>query len=197
MNIKMRYDLNKLDQNFMNKKAKEAEYLLEYMSTTIDDFRTFFKPDKTKELTSILTPIQRALSIVEIKMSLNNIDIIKNYQVDDIIEIYSNEMMQVILNILKNSEDNFEERTIKNPQIIINTKKDDKYYTIAISDNGGGISDNIISNIFDPYFTTKDSKNGTGLGLYMSKTMIEEHNNGLLCAKNIDNGVVFIIKLPI
>jgi signal transduction histidine kinase len=207
ININMKIDIGKFDLEnkndrelffkFLDDKHNNIINYINSMSETIDDFRTFFKPDKTKELTSILTPIQRALSIVEIKMSLNNIDIIKNYQVDDIIEIYSNEMMQVILNILKNSEDNFEERTIKNPQIIINTKKDDKYYTIAISDNGGGISDDIISNIFDPYFTTKDSKNGTGLGLYMSKTMIEEHNNGLLCAKNIDNGVVFIIKIPI
>ena len=207
INIDMKIDIGKFD--FENRKDRELFLKFLYnkhgkiityvnsLSETIDDFRTFFKPDKTKELTSIINPIQKALSIVEIKMSLNKINIIKEYQVSDNIEIYSNEMMQVILNILKNSEDNFEERDIKNPKIMITTKKDDSFYIIEISDNGGGISDNIIDNIFDPYFTTKDVKNGTGLGLYMSKTIIQEHNNGILTAKNIDNGVVFIIKLPI
>jgi len=174
------------------------QHIIEYVSTlseTIDDFRTFFKPNKDKEFISIITPIERALSIVEVKMSNNNIDIIKDYQIDKNINIYSNEMMQVVLNILKNAEDNFDEKEIEDKKIIIITKESEEFYIIEIKDNGGGISKDILDKIFDPYFTTKDSKNGTGLGLYMSKTIIEEHNGGVLSVENIDNGVSFKIKL--
>ncbi|MEA2099581.1 MAG: HAMP domain-containing sensor histidine kinase [Campylobacterota bacterium] len=100
-------------------------------------------------------------------------------------------MMQVILNILKNAQDNFKEKRIKNPQIRIITDRD----RISIYDNGGGIPIDIKEKIFDPYFSTKDEKNGTGLGLYMSKIIVEEHHNGDIYAENIDGGVCFIIEL--
>ncbi len=103
--------------------------------------------------------------------------------------------MQVVLNIIKNAEDNFIEKNIQNGYIKIETYLEDQQYHIKITDNGGGIPSNIIDNIFDPYFSTKDEKNGTGLGLYMSKMMIEDHMNGALDAYNTDNGVCFDILL--
>jgi len=194
------YDLNdtKEREEFINYMTDAHKHIIEYVTTlseTIDDFRTFFKPNKDKELIPITTPIERALSILEIKMNNNNIEIIKDYKIDKKIKIYSNEMMQVVLNILKNAEDNFIDRNIENRKIYIVTKKDKDYYIIEIRDNGGGVSKDILHKIFHPYFTTKDSKNGTGLGLYMSKTIVEEHNGGVLSLKNIDNGVSFEIKL--
>ena len=104
-------------------------------------------------------------------------------------------MMQVILNIIKNSEDNFLERRIEKPYIKIKTYYDQEFYYIEISDNGGGIPEEIIDKVFDPYFSTKHEKNGSGLGLYMSKIMIEQHHYGELSTKNSDVGVVFTIKL--
>ncbi|MCD6190274.1 MAG: HAMP domain-containing histidine kinase, partial [Sulfurimonas sp.] len=102
----------------------------------------------------------------------------------------------IILNIIKNSEDNFIEKGTKDPKIRIETKIMPSHYEITISDNGGGISPHIIDNIFEPYFSTKDEKNGSGLGLYMSKMMIEEHSGGLLQVENIKDGVAFSILIP-
>ena len=113
-------------------------------------------------------------------------------------KIYSNEIMQVILNILKNSQDNFKEQATKDPKITITCEcpLSDTYF-LKIFDNGGGIPEDIINKIFDPYFSTKSEKNGTGLGLYMSKTIIEEHHDGKLSVENTDDGVCFIIEFRI
>ena len=104
--------------------------------------------------------------------------------------------MQVVLNILKNSQDNFKEKNIKDPKIIIscNCSVSDKI-SIMLCDNGGGVSEDVIENIFDPYFSTKSEKNGTGLGLYMSKIIVEDHHNGSLKVKNMDGGVCFTIEI--
>ncbi|MEA3522308.1 MAG: HAMP domain-containing sensor histidine kinase, partial [Campylobacterota bacterium] len=106
-------------------------------------------------------------------------------------ELYDSELMQVILNILKNAQDNFKEKSTQNAYIKITTH--DKCITIC--DNGGGIPNAIIERIFDPYFSTKNEKNGTGLGLYMCKTIIEEHHKGSLHVKSSDKGVCFSIEL--
>ena len=136
------------------------------------------------------------MQIVETSMSSKGIDIVCDFKTNDKILIYKNEVMQVILNILKNSEDNFIETNIQNPQIKVLTENIDNQYIIKICDNGGGIPEDILPNIFNPYFSTKNEKNGTGLGLYMSKIMIEEHNNGILNVSNTSDGVCFgiIIK---
>ncbi|SHO81141.1 histidine kinase [hydrothermal vent metagenome] len=194
------YNLDNVDERnkfieYMNEGHKHILNYVSSLSETINDFRTFFKPDKNKEFITITTPIERALSIVEIKMSNHNIEIIKDYRIDKHINMLSNEIMQVVLIILNNAEDNFEERNINNREITIITKEDDKHYIIEIKDTGGGVPNDILDKIFEPYFTTKDSEKGTGLGLYMSKTIVEEHNNGILSVKNIDNGVSFEIKL--
>jgi len=172
------------------------EYV-QFLSATIDDFRNFFKPNKEKENINILLPIKKALQIVEVSLKNQNIEVISNYLNSGDILIYSNELTQVILNILKNAEDNFMEKDIQSAKIIICTSKSSTHYKITISDNGGGISPNLLSKIFDPYYSTKQGKNGTGLGLYMSKIIIEEHNDGDLSAKNTQEGIEFTIKLPV
>ena len=105
---------------------------------------------------------------------------------------YENELVQVIINLLKNSMDAFDENSIEDPKIEV--KIENNY--ISIKDNAGGIPKDIIDKIFDPYFSTK-SKNGTGLGLYMSKIIVEDHCNGKIIAKNTDQGVQFTIYIPI
>jgi len=178
---------------FEDKKLKNISGYVEVLSSTIDDFRNFFKPDKEKESLDITTPIQRALHIVEPSMQSRNIVIELDYMTHDLVSIYQNEMMQVILNILKNAEDNFIEKKIQNPKINIFSKKENNNYIISICDNGGGIPSDILINIFDPYFSTKGDKDGTGIGLYMSKTMIEKHLDGTLSVENIDDGACFSI----
>ncbi len=173
-----------------------GEYV-QFLSTTIDDFRDFFKPNREKEFVPITAPIKKALQIVLTSMQNKHIEVKTDYQSNDNILIYQNELTQVILNILKNSEDNFIDKKCENRKIIITTKKDKNNYMILISDNGGGIKPKILPNIFDPYFSTKNRKNGTGLGLYMSKIIIEEHNEGKFGVKNIDKGIEFAIIFKI
>jgi len=180
---------------FTSTRLKNIDGYVQVLSSTIDDFRNFFKPDKEKEVVSLSTPITRALYIVEDALRAKNIKLLSVIENDEEVLMYQNEMMQVILNIMKNAEDNFLEKKVKNPQIFIITKKEEGKFIISITDNGGGIASDILPKIFDPYFSTKDEKNGTGLGLYMSKIMVEEHNNGKLSVENVDNGVCFSIEL--
>jgi signal transduction histidine kinase len=182
---------------FSEAKLQNIDEYVQVLSSTIDDFRNFFKPDKEKEFINLNIPIQRALTIVTSSLNAKNIELKTCFESDTKIMIYPNEMMQVILNILKNAEDNFIEKKIKNATITINTKETNTHCLIFICDNGGGISDEILGNIFDPYFSTKNERNGTGLGLYMSKTMVEEHHRGKLEAANIENGVCFKILLEL
>jgi len=165
------------------------------LTNTIDDFRNFYKPNKKFSTQPITLPIEKALNIIKSTLEANNIEIIEEYSNENKISMFENEMMQVILNILKNAQDNFINKNIENPKITIRTKNYKDLNIIEIQDNGGGIAEDIIENIFDPYFSTKSEKQGTGLGLHMSKVIIEEHHKGKLEAKNIDDGACFIISL--
>ena len=108
---------------------------------------------------------------------------------------YPNELKQLILNLIKNAEDALIEKQIENPYIKISTYKENDKFILEVSDNAGGIEEGIMDKIFDPYFSTKTQKEGTGLGLYMSKTIIEEHCGGELSATNIEDGALFRITL--
>ena len=206
--ISMKLQLRSSSINFTNKQETK-EYLIkldkkydnineyvQFLSATIDDFRNFFKPNKEKEKINIILPIKKALKIVEVPLKDKNITIKTFYESTGKVLIYSNEITQVILNILKNAEDNFIEKQISGAEISINVKKVQSDFIINISDNGKGIKKELLSKIFDPYFSTKLDKNGAGLGLYMSKIIIEEHNMGKLVAINTKEGIEFIIKLP-
>ena len=181
---------------FLEKKHRGVNEYVEFLSTTIDDFRNFFKPDKSKELVLITIPVHRALQIVKSSMESRGITVETDFECNEAVSMYQNEMMQVVLNILKNAEDNFLEKKTPNPQIKISTYMEDEQYAITVNDNGGGISYKIINNVFDPYFSTKEEKNGSGLGLYMSKIMVEEHSDGKLSVKNTEIGAEFKILLP-
>ena len=111
--------------------------------------------------------------------------------------VYLNEIVQVIINIIKNACDALNEKNNEDKIINISTVKDDDYIYIMIEDNAGGIPDNVIGKIFEPYFSTKTNKNGTGLGLYMCKTIIEQHSHGIISVENTNIGAKFTIKLPL
>ena len=192
-NILIDIELNNIDKNSLRDRANDIVAKTVELSKTIDDFRNFYKPNKQSIITKLEDVIEKSLNITKSSLIHNNINIIKEYNSDEEIELYDREVMQVILNILKNAQDNIKEKDIKDPYIKITTKD----RIISICDNGGGISEDIIEKIFDPYFSTKNEKNGTGLGLYMSKTIIEEHHNGKISVQNRNDGVCFIIELGI
>jgi len=144
------------------------------------EFQNFYKPDKKQKILSINEPIQKSLDIIRATAISNGIEIIESYESKEKLPIFDSELMQVFLNILKNAQDNFKEKDTQSAKIKIKTTDIESGIKVEICDNGGGIGEDIIVKIFDPYFSTKNEKNGTGLGLYMSKTIVEEHHNGKL-----------------
>jgi signal transduction histidine kinase len=175
----------------------------EHLSSTIDDFRDFFKSDQNKKTYSLQKAYDRTINILESKFKNKNIEIIEN--IEDI-EFYGREgeFIQVIMNILNNARDILETKEQRR-LIFITIFTQDNDAIIQIKDNGGGIPDQIINNIFDPYFTTKHKSQGTGIGLYMSEEMIRKHMKGSIEAINEDftyeqvnyKGACFKISLPL
>lgn len=193
--LKLKIKMNKYEAVSFENKITDIDKYIDYMSNTIDDFRNFFKSDKKKELVTINYIVDISLEMLENAFANNNIKIINDENKLQSIFIYKNELLQVILNILNNSKDAFSENTNNHNMIKINYKEFDTYQILSIEDNAGGISEDIIKKIFDPYFSTKNKKNGTGLGLYMCKIIVEKHCNGEIKAINKNNGVCFEIKI--
>jgi signal transduction histidine kinase len=196
-NIYYSYKMDDLDDEFMDKSIKKANLLTNSMSKTIDDFRNFFKPNKEEVIFELTDSVKNSITLIESTFLHNNIAI--KYVVEEDIKVkgFPNEFSQVILNILTNAKDAIIEKNILNGEVTINTSKDNSYAYVKIVDNAGGIPKNIIEKIFNPYFTTKEEGKGTGIGLYMSKTIIETNMNGKLEVENIQNGALFTIKIPL
>jgi len=185
-------DFNTADaEKYANRIIEQTQHL----SRTIDDFRNFFKPDKVISEVDIKETVENALSIVHYSLEKNNIELITSFETDKKVKAYPRELVQVFVNIINNSKDILVQNKQNNASINIRVHEDEKYINIEICDNGGGIDIDILPKIFDPYFSTKDEKIGTGLGLYMSKLIIEEHLNGTIEAYNSNEGACFNIKL--
>ncbi len=181
---------------YFKKGLDDIENLTQNLTTTINDFKDFYKPNKEKKLFSINDTVLKALKIIERSLIADKVKVIKECNSNNLYEIFDSEVMQVILNIINNAQDNFKYQKTENPMIKITTQDIEDGFKIEIYDNGGGISDKIIDKIFDPYFSTKHDKNGTGLGLYMSKMIIEDHHFGKLYVKNIVGaGICFSIEI--
>jgi PAS domain S-box-containing protein len=168
-----------------------------YMSKTIDDFRNFFRPSKTKERFRLKDAIEDILQIVTAQLKNNRIDITlvgENYEVIG----YPNEFKQVILNLTNNAKDAILDNRQSGAGLIKIeiSNYSDQFKEVRITDNGGGVPEHLIDKIFEPYFTTKEGNKGTGIGLYMSKTIIEENMKGELRLANVKNGALFSILVP-
>ncbi len=189
----LKYKIGKIDDEYIEYFDKSSKNLIQNMSQTIDDFRNFFKPEKQKTEFILNEVVLNVLNMID--MTLEELNIKVEFIHHDNLKIsgYPNEFGQVILNIINNAKDAILEKNIKNGKIIIELKKDERGIFLTISDNAGGIPSHIIDKIFDPYFSTKDEKNGTGLGLYMSKLIIEEHMDGILRVSNEEKGANFTI----
>ncbi|WP_368030515.1 PAS domain S-box protein [Arcobacter sp. s6] len=183
----------------MDELYKESKELILNMSSTIEDFSNFFNPQKEKKSFEIKEAVNEALmllrKVIENESINLQIDVPINYKVLGV----SNELSQVIINLIQNSKDAFILNNIKNKRITITLKEEDildkKYSMLEISDNAGGINKENIDKIFEPYFTTKHKSQGTGLGLFMSKMIIEKSLDGQLTHRNTKDGSIFTIKL--
>jgi len=178
---------------------ERAKTQIEYMSQTIEDFRNFYKPSKSKNRFEIKECISSALRIVNEQFESNEIDI--EFICKDKIFLYNyeNELKQSLLNILNNAKDAILQKKQKEDfsgKIKIYVQKEGQNISIFIENNGGQIDKKIIDRIFEPYFTTKFETQGTGIGLYMTKVIVEKNLQGGIGVKNIENGVRFVITLP-
>ena len=183
-----------IDMNYLQEYSKESMQLINFMSKTIDDFRDFFRTDKEKTDLSVLECIQRPIEMI--KPQLDNLEISLDMTGEDFtIEAVSNEIQQVILNIINNAKDAIQENSVENGKIQIELEHNNAHGFIKISDNAGGIPNDVINRIFEPYYTTKEQGKGTGIGLYMSKMIIVDNMKGELKAFNTKEGACFEIEL--
>lgn len=169
--------------------------LISYMSRTIDDFRYFFRMDKVKSIFSVRDGIARTISLIEASLKDNNISIVVNAEDDLLIEGYPNEYAQALLNLLSNARDAVLGQAVAEPVIRVKLFQEEGNAVLTVSDNGGGIPESIIDHIFDPYFTTKEESKGTGIGLFMAKTIIEKNMAGHLSVRNIEGGAEFRMEV--
>jgi signal transduction histidine kinase len=186
------FEDNLIDKKYIKEFSDENMKLINFMSKTIDDFRNFFRTEKTKNDFSIIKSIENSISILKPQLDNHSISI-KVTGDDFITNGIENELQQVILNLINNARDAILDNNIENGQITVDIEKNSS--TISIEDNAGGIPEDIIDRIFEPYYTTKEEGKGTGLGLYMSNMIIKETMNGKLSVKNSDNGAKFTISL--
>ena len=190
--------LNK-DEKKVEELYKESKNLIFGMSSTIEDFTNFFNPLKEKKsfeikdvINEVLTILRKVIEQEEIKIK---VDVPINYKVLGV----SNELAQVLINLIQNSKDAFKQNKIKDKNIFISLKEkkifDKKSVILEIEDNAGGIKEENLNSIFEPYFTTKHKSQGTGLGLFMSKMIIEKSLEGTLSHRNSKNGSIFTITI--
>ena len=182
----LKFENGKLDDKFVKESIDDALKLGEIMSDTIDDFRNFFIPNRAKQVFDVKKAIQKAIELTKYQLEKEGIKLEFNSNITAQIYGFKNELIHVVLNLINNSKDILaSQKELKERKILIITKQTNRKIIINIIDNGGGIKDDIIAKIFDPYFTTKHKSMGTGIGLYMSKQLVERHMNGKIYCKNI------------
>lgn len=188
-------DTGNLTNQILTKSINKSLVLIYGMSDTVDDFRNFFSPEKERETFSLSTEIDKACSLIDPILREYSIECELNLDENVFVQGYRNEFLQVLLNLLANAREALLRNNIKNPKIIITVKEIENFSLLWVEDNAGGVPENIINNIFNPYFSTKEKSSGTGLGLHMSKTIIEDHMKGRLNVRNTNNGVCFEIMI--
>ena len=185
-----------IDKEYLDNYSKESMKLVNFMTSTIDEFRDFFIIDKVSTKVSIKNKILNTMNILKAQLENNNIKVEITGDDFDVLA-HKGELQQVFLNIINNAKDALISNEIKNPEINIELSNDNDKGYIKISDNAGGIKEDVIDRIFEPYFTTKEQGKGTGLGLYMSKLIVDENMSGNISAKNNEYGVSFTIELGV
>ena len=188
--------MSQITQKEEMKKFKEkSNVIIQNMSATIEDFKNFFEPDKTQEKFEIHDAIEGTIRFVSDAYNEHSIEVIVEKQEKIVIKSYKNELMQVLLNIFNNTKDAVVENKIENPTLTISTEERKNQIIISIQDSAGGASSEVLEKMYEPYFTTKFESHGTGIGLYMSKMIIEKSMNGSLSSENKDNGLLTTIVI--
>jgi len=195
-NLYIKYQLKALNDAYIEKFREDATRQIDQMSTTIEDFRLFFKPQKEKHPFDVSKKVHHVIEMLNPLYQKENVTLTYDMEEEAYVDGYGNEFAQVLINIINNAKDAIVQNmqgVPRNVDIHVEKKKDAVY--VMIEDHAGGIDDEILQRIFEPYFSTKHDKEGTGLGLYMSKIIIEKHMGGRLYAQNHADGARFVIVL--
>ncbi|RXJ67195.1 hypothetical protein CRV08_11425 [Halarcobacter ebronensis] len=190
-NLQLAFETNKLTNNYLDKKVNEANLQLKYMSNTIEDFSSFFSKKGIVERFKLEDVCKYSLDLIDNRCKKYSIKVSLNIKDFNYYENYKNELIQILIIVLNNAVDALMQNSIKNRRINIMIEQN----KIIISDNAGGIPENILPYIFDPYFSTKDKKFGTGLGLYTAKILANNLLKGKITVENGHDGAIFIIEI--
>ncbi len=194
-NIQDDYEYEELTRDTLATSVSQAQGILKQMSRTIDDFRNFFRPDRVPEEFDMQKSVSDALSIIDASFKNSQIEIALSLESGLKVFGFSSQFAQAILNILTNAQEALKNRKTSGGKISLLLKRVGDLGALIVKDNGGGIPEDILPRIFDPYFTTK--QRGSGIGLYMSRMIIEHNLKGTILAKNDDAGAVITISLPL
>lgn len=195
-NMLLEAELEGLSEESIEKELNGILKQSEHLSKTIDDFGNFFRPNREKEEIVLKSAIKDTIDIIGDSIKNNNISLTVNNHVDISFVGHKRELIQVVMNLLSNAKDAVLEHLKVDRKIEISTNKYGENIIIKVCNNGACINEDMLVKIFEPYFTTKTEKNGTGLGLYMSKTIIEKHFLGNISVENHAEGVCFIVSIP-
>ncbi len=195
-NLLIDLELDSLDSVLVKETALKTVKQTQYLSRTIDDFREFFRPSRPKYSFDVADTLEESLKMMENTLSNSGVIINKAFSDAYIIESFASELLQVFLVLFNNAIDAFMDKDNRQKEVTISISSSESGVTIDLCDNAGGIDKHIIDKVFEPYFSTKDNKNGTGVGLYMSKLIVEKHMKGKILVKNHDDGVCFTLLLP-
>lgn len=193
--VHMLYEYEELTKETIDATTNNSMRLIRHMSQTIEAFRNYFKPEKEMASFSVNTALANTLAIIAGSFKHENISIEVDYAADPVVYGYQNEFAQSLLNILNNSKDAIKEKGIAEPKVCIAIERNNDKAVVTISDNAGGVPEEILPKIFDPYFSTKGPHNGTGIGLYMAKSIIEKKMGGTLTVHNTGVGAQFRIEV--
>jgi len=193
--LKLYSEIGEFTEEFLDQSVTGSMDLIQHMSKTIDDFRDYFRPDKKMAEFKIREVVGSTLSLIEDSFKSKHIGVVVIANGDPAIHAFRNEFAQVLLNIFNNAGDALAGRARIDSKITITFGSEEDYTVVTIADNAGGIPEEIMHKIFDPYFTTKGPQQGTGLGLYMSKNIIEKNMGGKLTVQNIADGAEFRIEV--
>jgi signal transduction histidine kinase len=197
--IALRTEHNLIKPEEVTKLTDKVLENTKYLSETIDTFRNYIKEDKERMEVMLQDRIDMALKIVSLPLKDNNITLINkiDYTKPIRITLVIGELSQVIINIINNAKDALLDNKISQPTIEIALKVENNIAHLTIEDNAGGINEDIMPKIFEPYFTTKHQSQGTGLGLHMSYRIVTESLNGRIYVQNTESGAKFFIELPL
>jgi len=192
-------DYGLLDDEKFVQSCNSIDETAQFLSETINIFNNYIQEKKELKKVILQDRIRTAINVTKHTLEMYDIDIVTNIdEVEPIeVELVIGDLTQVLINIINNAKDVLIQREIENKIISIDLQRKDNKIYILIEDNAGGISDDIIDKVFDPYFTTKHQSQGTGLGLYMSKKITEESLKGELSVKNSEKGAIFTLSMPI